>query len=536
MSIGIEAREMNPFVDYVQTEDDSYKWELVVQRDEGQYTQNIIKLTSQKWLTEKEVDRVLWQHWLIVKIPHELSSSVGMLFITGGNNEDDTPHEGSDTTTEIAMTSKAVVAELRMTPNQPLVFHDDGQPRYEDDMIAYAWRHLLDTGDMRWIPRGPMVKGAMRAMDAVTELVQEHTEGQNNIDRFVVAGGSKRGHTTWLTGVMDERVIAIVPIVIDVLNMRASMQNHFASLGFWSPSVGDYVQHGVMQELTDPMTEKLLSIVDPISYTDRLQMPKYVINAAGDQYFLPDSSQFYWDQLEGVKHLRYVPNGDHSLGETDANESLTAFFMLQIAEKNAPEMSWSFDPETKVLHVTSDVAPALALLWSATNPSARDFRVPTFGRNYESEAVQPDEDGTFRVELKEAEQGWTASFVEFTYDLGLPVPFKQTTSAYVLPDMLPFENKPNDLPTSITMICDAPSELGRDVLITQLKNEKSWPFTDGELEFVHQGTRLYINWVPKGRHERGMALIRYLEARNCEPFTYQLESGRNITLPPKTMD
>ena len=53
---------------------------------------------------------------------------------------------------------------------------------------------------------------------------------------------------------------------------------------------------------------------------------------------------------------------------------------------------------------------------------------------------------------------------------------------------------------------------------------------------MHQGTRLYINWVPKGRHQRGMALIRYLEARNCEPFTYQLESGRNITLPPNPID
>ncbi len=43
----------------------------------------------------------------------------------------------------------------------------------------------------------------------------------------------------------------------------------------------------------------LYSFVDPISYKDRLTMPKYIVNGVGDQFFLPDSSQFYWDQLKG---------------------------------------------------------------------------------------------------------------------------------------------------------------------------------------------------------------------------------------------
>ena len=30
-------------------------------------------------------------------------------------------------------------------------------------------------------------------------------------------------------------------------------------------------------------------------------MPKFVLNAAGDQFFLPDSSQFYYDELKGPK-------------------------------------------------------------------------------------------------------------------------------------------------------------------------------------------------------------------------------------------
>ena len=50
-------------------------------------------------------------------------------------------------------------------------------------------------------------------------------------------------------------------------------------------------------------------------------MPKFIVNATGDQFFLPDSSQFYFDELPGPKYLRYMPNYDHSQG-TDAAVAL----------------------------------------------------------------------------------------------------------------------------------------------------------------------------------------------------------------------
>ena len=46
-----------------------------------------------------------------------------------------------------------------------------------------------------------------------------------------------------------------------------------------------------MDQLDTPAFQKLMEIEDPYSYRDRLTMPKLIVNAAGDQFFLPDSSQ-----------------------------------------------------------------------------------------------------------------------------------------------------------------------------------------------------------------------------------------------------
>ena len=43
-----------------------------------------------------------------------------------------------------------------------------------------------------------------------------------------------------------------------------------------------------------------------------------MINATGDQFFLPDSHRFHFDALKGPKYIRSVPNADHSLDDTDA--------------------------------------------------------------------------------------------------------------------------------------------------------------------------------------------------------------------------
>ena len=88
-------------------------------------TATLIDLTSQRWLTEKEVEQPLWKHWLVVVTPEKVTSDIGFLFIGGGRNDRNPPAAPAPWLVDAARDTGTVVAELRMVPNQPLVFTDD---------------------------------------------------------------------------------------------------------------------------------------------------------------------------------------------------------------------------------------------------------------------------------------------------------------------------------------------------------------------------------------------------------------------------
>jgi PhoPQ-activated pathogenicity-related protein len=427
---------------YIAAPDAAYAWKLAQSAKGDGYTTFVLDLTSQSWRTAADVDRPMWKHWLTIVKPDQVKRSTAFLFIGGGSNRDKAPERANQRTVELATYTGSVVAELGMVPNQPLFFTDSkDEGRSEDNLIAYTRVKYMATRDPNWLVRLAMVKSGVRAMDAIQEFLASNDGGKLKIDNFVVAGGSKRGWTTWLVGTVDSRVIAIVPMVIDALNSEVITRHHFEAYGFFSPALNDYVRHGLFpNKVGTPEYREILRIEDPYHYRDRprLKIPKFIINASGDQFFLPDNSQFYYNELPEEKYLRYVPNAKHNLEGSDARESLAAFYESVLDGTPRPKFSWTKDADG-ALRVKVNDKPAEVTLWQATNPNARDFRVDTIGKAYTSSTLPPQSDGTYVARVDKPANGFTAFFVELVYPTGKKYPFKFTTEVSVVPDILPFK-------------------------------------------------------------------------------------------------
>ncbi len=446
---------------YVAKPDTNYNYKLVKTIPGRGQTTFVLEMTSQAWLTTNEVKQPLWEHWLMIVKPDKVTSSKALLFISGGSIHRSPPSSANGMSVRTALATRSMVAELRGVPNQPIVFADETKGRSEDALIAYTWNKFLRTGDEKWPARLPMTKSAVRAMDTTTAFCASAEAGELKIDSFVVTGTSKRGWTTWTTAAVDKRVVAIVPIVIDALNLEPSFKHHHAAYGFWSSALNDYTAPKLLDWMGTKEYRALMEIEDPYEYRDRLTMPKFIINASGDQYFLPDSSQFYFDDLPGTKYLRYIPNADHSLRGTDALESLIACYDAVLTGARLPQFSWKLEKDGSI-RVTAKDSPREVKLWQATNPKARDFRRATIGRAWQSTPVKAEAAGVYIGRIETPAKGWTAFFLELTYpgseprgvsphffrpdtlekNAGLtptPATFKFTTPVRVLPDMLPFK-------------------------------------------------------------------------------------------------
>lgn len=427
---------------YIARPEPAYGWTLAKTISGEGWAGYVLELTSQTWRTAAEVDRPQWKHWLTIVKPNGATSNTALLYIGGGANGRPAPEAPGERVLQLALGSKTIVAELGQVPNQPLFFADSPkQDRTEDDLIAYTRVKYFVTHDEEWLVRLAMVKSAVAAITAMQEFAATEDGGKLTLDRFVVAGGSKRGWTTWLTGIVDPRVVAIIPIVIDALNSQEITRHHYEAYGFFSPALEDYVNHSLFPfAIGRTEYDEILAIEDAYSYFDRdkvRDMAKYVVNASGDEFFLPDNSHKYYSEIPGEKYLRYVENAKHNLKESDAGESFLAFYNSVVTNTPRPKYSFTLEPGGEIRVVVEDM-PREVNLWQATNPNARDFRLDTIGKAYTKTPLTIQEGNTFIGRVDTPEKGFTAYFVELVYDSGSAVPFKFTTEVNVAPDVLPY--------------------------------------------------------------------------------------------------
>jgi PhoPQ-activated pathogenicity-related protein len=433
---------------YVAAPDSSFRYSEVRTLSLAGLTAYQLDMVSQTWLTAAEVDRPEWHHWVTIFKPNQLSTTTALLFINGGSNSATPP--APDATLQVAaLSTGAIVVDLGQVPNQPLKFAGESRTRSEDAIIAYSWDRYLRTGVENWPARLPMTKAAVRAMDAVTEYLAKLPSGAVTVKNFIVAGGSKRGWTTWSVAEVDPRVIAVAPIVIDTLNVAEVFQHQYQAYGFWAPAVQDYVDMGIMPWFGTPQMEALMDIEDPYRYRGRLALPSYAICSTGDQFFPPDSPRFYFGDLAGEKYLRFVPNTDHSMNSLEALTNLAAWVRAVTQNTPRPRFYWTADRAAGTLTVRTIDTPLQVNLWQAANPKARDFRLVTIGAAWKKTELKGDR-GIYTATIQRPAQGFSAFLVELAFPGTGDAPLVFTTEVIVAPDYYPFAPPPGFSEPSLT--------------------------------------------------------------------------------------
>ncbi|HEX9661660.1 MAG TPA: PhoPQ-activated protein PqaA family protein, partial [Candidatus Binatia bacterium] len=168
---------------YVNKPEAAFEWQLKNQIDSEQSGDRIydLQFVSQVWQGKK------WQHQLQIYRPADAApGSMTFLWVTGGSATPESVSFGM----ELARKSKAPVAFVYHIPNQPLL---EGNLR-EDDLIAETFVRYLKSEDESWPLLFPMVKSVVKAMDVLQAFGKK--EWSAPVNKFIVAGASKRGWTT----------------------------------------------------------------------------------------------------------------------------------------------------------------------------------------------------------------------------------------------------------------------------------------------------------------------------------------------------
>lgn len=417
---------------YVEKEDSNYMWSDTGIRLHGmdplnfdKWTGYVLNFTSQQWLTSEDTSRTIWWHILVVIVPKEVEyPDTPFLWITGGDNEDDPIPKATSydmiVAGEFAVKSQTVGAALFQIPNQPVTFPGDpfNDTRSGDAIVAYTWWHYMTDPESKaeWLLNLPMTKASVRAMDTITSFLTSDTSPPEVIalsaypGQYLVAGQSKRAWVAWNTAAVDPRVMGIAPVVMNNLNSTTTLHHQYRVYGGWSFAFKDYYKMNITLMLDDPKMQRMFDIVDSYEYRDKIIVPKLVCDATMDEFFLLDSPNYWWDDMPHKYELnRYLitPNSEHTqiTGFLELLPAITTWAReliesnlryididpkvpMNIEERNAkslklmdfsniPRYSWTIDPESGDIILTTEEAPTSVDMWYATtcNNHRRDFRI-----------------------------------------------------------------------------------------------------------------------------------------------------------------
>lgn len=385
---------------YCAKKDTVYKWQTagVLANKTGSFYE--VTLVSQQW------HNITWSHRLIIHFPEKAAHSNTLLLVLRHIYDKDAGLASLKIISDSTGTAAAILYDI---PNQPLFGGKE-----EDDLQAYTFSQYINTGDETWPLLFPMVKSVVAAMNAVQELAAK--EKKPPVNKFIVAGHSKKGHTSWLAAAVDHRIKGVIPIAIDVLNSPAQLPHHLEVFGAYSAPTQEATDF--LKELKKPLGNNLIQMIDPYSYKAYLTLPKLIVCATNDELFPTDALNLYWDGLKGAKSVLYLSNAGHVSADSDPriNPAAFAFVRAVAADKTLPVFSWDYKLSKQNVQLTihTDTAARKAVVWQATSKS-KDFRTSQWSAS-STKPVSKGNARQFTAELKKSSGANKMIYAEIEFE------------------------------------------------------------------------------------------------------------------------
>jgi PhoPQ-activated pathogenicity-related protein len=411
---------------YLHNNEPTWGWEIRDSYQTDHARAYSLLFISQKW------QGILWKHELIVFVPESVKHDGALLFITGGSVNNGIPgfSKKEDGTSlfmaALANRNNAIVCILKQVPNQPLY-----NGLEEDALISYTLNEFRKDSDYSWPLLFPMTKSACKAMDVVQEFAAQKLN--RKLSRFLISGASKRGWTTWLTGAsQDPRVVAIAPMVIEMLNMPVNLDYQKQLYGEYSEEIQDYVNLEIPQAIHSEFGNAAVKMIDPYSYREKLTMPKLIVMGTNDPYWTIDAIKHYINEIPGHNLLHYVPNAGHNLGDKiQAFGALSAFFSLTLNRMDYPVYSWKLAEKGKNIELRVNASPenlVNAVLWTSTSDS-RDFRKAIWTKS--DIDMNSKNKPEINIKVKYPKTGFQAFYIDLIYNDPQGEEYSVSTRTYV---------------------------------------------------------------------------------------------------------
>ena len=217
----------NELTDYVNKSDSSFTYKLDSVVKDSNASTFVVNMTSQTWQS------VPLTHTVLIIYPNApVIKDTAVLLNTGGSYSKD----------DVWTTIGATLAKMVSCP-VVIVFDIPNQPMWgktEDALVSYTFKEAFTTKDYtEWPLLFTMAKAVSKTMD-ITEAISKEQLGID-INKFIVTGASKRGWTTWMAAATgDKRIVGMMPIVFDFLDMKSQIKHQRDYYGDLSIKIGDY--------------------------------------------------------------------------------------------------------------------------------------------------------------------------------------------------------------------------------------------------------------------------------------------------------